>query len=159
MTDTADGADPADTSAEHDPETQQLHARLREAADTTEQLQQRLAALAAAEEQDRVSAATLHEAAAQLQAYTAQLHAVTEAALTALPDLQAALQQAQAFMAATDLGRIVTDLAETRDMIRAALDNRIRSTEQQNEATQRELEHLRNRIAKLPARYRRSLQD
>lgn len=33
-----------DTSAEHDADTQQLHARLREATDTTRELQQHLAA-------------------------------------------------------------------------------------------------------------------
>ena len=157
MTDTTTGTN-SDTSAEHDAETQQLHARLSEAADTIRELQQRLAALAAAEEKDRVAAATLHEAAAQMQAYTAQMHAVTEAALTALPDLQSALQQAETFLAATDLGQIVTDLAETREMIRTALDDRIRSTEQERETTQRELEHIRDRAAKLPARHRRSLQ-
>ncbi len=157
MTDTTTDTDP-DTSAEHDSETRQLHARLSEAADTTRELQQRLAALAAAEEKDGVAAATLHETAAQMQAYIAQMHAVTEIALTALPDLQAALQQAETFLAATDLSQIVTDLAETREMIRTVLDDRIRSTEQDREAAQRELEHIRDRAAKLPARHRRSLQ-
>ena len=157
MTDTTTNTDP-DTSAEHDAETRQLHVRLSEAADTIRELQQRLAALAAAEEKDRVTAATLHEAAAQMQAYVAQMHAVTEVALTALPDLQSALEQAETFLAATDLSQIVTDLAETREMIQTALNDRIRSTEQEHEATQRELEHIRNRAAKLPARHRRSLQ-
>ena len=147
-----------DTSAEHDAETQQLHARLSEATDTIRGLQQRLGALAAAEEKDRVTATTLHEAAAQMQAYTAQMHAVTEVALTALPDLQSALQQAETFLAATNLSRIVTDLAETREMIRTALDDHIRSTEQERETAQRELEHIRDRAAKLPARHRRSLE-
>ena len=157
MTDTTTDASP-DTAAERDAETQQLHARLSEAADTIRELQQRLAALAAAEEKDRVTASTLHEAAAQMQTYIAHVHAVTEAAVTALPDLQSALRQAETFLAATDLSQIVADLAETREMIRTALDDRIRSTEQQHEATQRELEHIRNRAAKLPARHRRSLE-
>ena len=147
-----------DTSTEHDADTQQLHARLSEAADMIGELQQRLAALAAAEEQDRVTATTLHWAAAQMQAYIAQMQAVTEAALTALPDLQSALQQAETFLAATNLSQIVTDLAETREMIRTALDDRIRSTEQERETARRELEHIRDRAAKLPARHRRSLE-
>ena len=155
MTDTT--TDPG-TSAEHDAETRQLHARLSEAVDTIRELEQRLAALVAAEEEDRVAAATLHEAAAQMQAYVARMHAVTEIALTALPDLQAALHQAEAFLAATDLSQIVTDLAETREMIRTALDDRIRRTEQERDTTQRELEHIRDRAAKLPARHRRSLE-
>ena len=150
MTDTTTDTDP-DTSAEHDAEAQQLHARLSEAADTTGELQQRLAALATAEEKDRVTAATLHEAAAQMQAYIAQLHAVTEAALTALPDLQAALKQAETFLAATDLSQIVTDLAETREMIRTALDDRIRNIEQDLDATQKKRHKVRGR--------RRSRQD
>lgn len=156
MTDTTTGPGPA-TSAERDAETQQLLARLSEAADTTRDLQQRLAALAEAEEADRVAAATLHEAAAQMQAYLAQVHAVTEAARTALPSLQSALQQAETFMAATDLGRVVNDLAEIREMVRTVLDDRIHSTEQERDATQRELELIRDRAAKLPARHRRSL--
>ena len=158
MTDSTTDADPVDTSAERDAETQQLHARLREAADTIGELQQRLEALAAAEEKDRVAAATLHEATAQMQAYIAQMHAVTEVALTALPDLQSALQQAETFLAATDLSQLVTDLAETREMIRTALDDRISSTEKERAATQRELEQIRDRVAKLPARHRRSVQ-
>lgn len=157
MTDTTTGHGP-DTSAERDAETQQFLARLSEAADTTRELQQRLAALAEAEESDRVAAATLHEAAAQMQAYLAQVHAVTEAALTALPSLQSALQQAETFLAATDLSQVVNDLAETREMIRTVLDDRIHSTEQEREATQRELQIIRDRAAKLPARHRRSLQ-
>ena len=72
MTDTTTDPDP-DTSTEHDADTQQLHARLSEAADMIGELQQRLAALATAEEKDRVTAATLHEAAAQMQAYIAQM--------------------------------------------------------------------------------------
>ena len=159
MTDTTTDPDPdPDTPTEHDADTQQLHARLSEAADMIGELQQRLAALATAEEKDRVTAATLHEAAAQMQAYIAQMQAVTEAALTALPHLQSALQQADTFLAATNLSQIVTDLAETREMIRAALDDRIRSTEQERETAQRELEHIRDRAAKLPARHRRSLE-
>ena len=142
MTDTSTDPDPA---TEHDADTQQLHARLSEAADMIGELQQRLAALATAEEKDRVTAAMLHEAAAQMQAYIAQMQAVTEAALTALPDLQSALQQAETFLAATTLSRIVTDLAETREMIRTALDDRIRSTEQERETAQRELAHIRDR--------------
>ena len=43
-------------------------------------------------------------------------------------------------------------------MIRTALDDRIRRTEQERDTTQRELEHIRDRAAKLPARYRRSLE-
>ena len=141
-----------------DTEMQQLHARLSEAVDTVGELQQRLAALAAAEEKDHVTAATLHEAAAQLQAYIAQIHAVTETALTALPDLQSALRQAEAFLAATDLSQIAAEMAETREMIRTTLDDRIRGTEQEREIAQRELELIRNRAARLPARHRRSLE-
>ena len=90
-----------------------------------------------------------------MQAYIAQLHAVTEAALTALPDLQAALKQAETFLAATDLSQIVTDLAETRQMIRTALDDRIRNIEQDLDATQKKRHKVRGRTAKLPARGRR----
>ena len=43
-------------------------------------------------------------------------------------------------------------------MIRTALDDRIRSTEQERETAQRELAHIRDRAAKLPARHRRSLE-
>ncbi len=157
MTNSTTNADPAGTSTEHDAETKQLHARLSEAADTIKELQQRLEALAAAEEKDHVAAATLHEAAAQMQAYIAQMHAVTEAALTALPELQSALQQAETFLAATDLSQLVTDLAETREMIRTALDDRIHSTEKERAATQQELEQIRARVAKLPARHRRKI--
>ena len=157
MTDTTTDPDP-DTTTEHAADTQQLHARLSEAADMIGELQQRLAALATAEEKDRVTATTLHEAAAQMQAHIAQMQAVTETALTALPHLQSALQQAETFLAATNLSQIVTDLAETREMIRTALDDRIRSTEQERETAQRELEHIRDRVAKLPARHRRSLE-
>ena len=146
------------TSADGSRRSQQLHARLREATDTTRELQRHLAALAEAEEEDRAAAATLHEATAQMKAYLAQLHAVTEAALTALPSLQSALQQAETFLAATDLSQVIDDLAETREMIRTVLDDRIRSTEQERETTQRELEIIRDRAAKLPARHRRSLQ-
>ena len=92
-----------------------------------------------------------------MQAYLAQVHAVTEAALTALPSLQSALQQAETFMAATDMGRVVNDLAEIREMVRTVLDARIHSTEQERDATQRELDLIRDRAAKLPARHRRSL--
>ena len=147
-----------DTSTPHDADTQQLHARLSEAADLITELQQHLAALTAAEEQDRVTAATIGEAAAQVQAYTAQLQAVTEAALVALPDLQAALRQAATFLASTDLSQVVTDLAETREMIRTTLDDRIRATEQERETAQQQLQHIRDRAATLPARHRRSLE-
>ena len=161
MTDTTTGSGP-DTSAEHDAETQQLHDRLSEATDTIKELQQRLAALAAAEEQDRAAAATLHEATAQMtaqmQAYLAQVHAVTQAALTALPSLRSALQQAETFLTAADLSQVANDLAETREMIRTVLNDRIRSTEQERRTTRRELEIIRDRAAKLPARHRRSLQ-
>ncbi len=162
MTDTStEHAPPAPAPAPPSPSDagiQQLHARLGEAVDTVGELQQRLAALAAAEEKDRVTAATLHEAAAQLQACIAQIHAVTKTALTALPDLQSALRQAGAFLAATDLSRIAAEMAETREMIRATLDDRIRGTEQEREIAQRELEHIRSRAARLPARHRRSLE-
>lgn len=146
-----------DTSAAHDVGEQQLHARLAEAVDTVGELRQQLRALIAAEEKDHVSADTLHEAAAQMQAYIAQMQAVTETALAALPDLRSALKQAEAFLAATDLSQVVTDLAETRVMIRSILDDRIRTAEQGRDTAQQELEQIRDRAARLPERHRRSL--
>lgn len=146
-----------DTSVPHDAATQQMNARLAEATAAVSALQQRLEALIEAEENDRINSQTLNEATAQLQDYISQIHDVTETARSVLPDLQSALQQAEAFLAATDLSRVVAELAETRELIRLALDDRVGAAELQRDIAQQQLELIRDKAARLPERHRRSL--
>lgn len=146
-----------DTSAPHDAEAQQLNARLAEAAATVSALQERLEALIEAEEKDRINADRINEATTQLRAYISQIHAVTEVARSVLPDLQSALQQVEAFLAATDLSQVVAELAETREMVGLALDDRVGAAELQRDIAQQQLQLIRDKASRLPERHRRSL--